>query len=243
MPSRKLFVFEGKKPEVNIIEAFPKIFSDISSNENTVSVYGNNIYHLYKEIKEDKYLDIFKLLKEKGNNKEALEGFDADDFSGIYLFFDHDGHDIVASDNKLSGLFDNETECGKLYISYPMAEALKHFSDKIDFKNLTAPINENKSYKKNVDRDNSKEYKDFRKYDHNTWVELIKVHLKKGNFIVNDTFSLPTSIFSQGEILSNQQQKYINPNCTVAVLSAFPVFLLDYYGAKRLSKKLDFEEN
>ena len=73
-------------------------------------------------------------------NKHSLtssaqsERFDREDFSEGYLFFDYDGHqkNLSKYDEKdaleqMLMSFDNETENGKLYISYPMVEALRDF--------------------------------------------------------------------------------------------------------------------
>ena len=56
------------------------------------------------------------------------------------------------------------------------------------------------------------------------------------NFIVNDDFSLPKESISQSEIFDKQLEKYINIDSTIAILSAFPVFLFDYYGFQTINK-------
>ncbi|MBK8723702.1 MAG: hypothetical protein IPL95_16035 [Saprospiraceae bacterium] len=84
---------------------------------------------MYSEISQDQFIDTFSLLKDIKENKETLKNFKRSDFSQIYMFFDYDGQVTNAGDNKLSELlkfFNEETEMGKLYISYPMVEALKH---------------------------------------------------------------------------------------------------------------------
>ena len=55
---------------------------------------------------------------------------------------------------------------------------------------------------------------------------LIKLNLKKMNHIVNNTYSLPLNIISQEIIFSNQLEKYIKIDSTVAILSSFPVLFL-----------------
>jgi hypothetical protein len=44
--------------------------------------------------------------------------------------------------------FNEETENGKLYVSYPMVEALKHIESACDFKDLTVTAKDNIHYKK-----------------------------------------------------------------------------------------------
>ena len=189
---------------------------------------------IYQEIVDDEYLDTFNLLKERGMKKnQILHEYRRQDFAEIYLFFDYDGHSTLADDGKLKKLleyFDDETDKGKLYVSYPMAEALKHISCFEDFKDLTVPGKENASYKDMVAKTCLPRLIQYKKYDFETWKQLIEAHLKKMNFVVTDSFSFPIAIVGQSSIFSNQLEKYINAHSTVAVLSAFPVFLHDYYG-------------
>lgn len=62
------------------------------------------------------------------------------------------------------------------------------------------------------------------------WMQLVQNHLKKMNFITTNQFILPQQHIPQSEIFDNQLKKYLELDATVAVLSAFPVFLFDYYG-------------
>ena len=72
-----------------------------------------------------------------------------------------------------------------------------------------------------------------------TWQELIRAHISKMNYLVHDVFDLPKQIELQSEIFSKQLEKHINHKCPkVAVLSAFPIYVLDYYGVETLKKKL-----
>ena len=245
MSSKKLFVFEGQKTEINITKnlakTFSKTFSDAFSSDDVKCAYCTTIYDLYNKIYEDEYLDIFMLLKEKEFNKEILKDFNRDDFAEIYLFFDYDGHTNQANDNNLLriiDLFKEETAFGKIFISYPMVEALKHFSSTIDFKNLEVKAKEKIKYKKIVDQNGDAKYMHFNKYDKNIWIELIEIHLKKMNFIVHGSFSIPHNTISQNEIFTSQLEKYIKTDSTIAVLSAFPIFLFDYYGYNTINNLL-----
>ena len=52
--------------------------------------------------------------------------------------------------------FDNETENGKLYISYPMIESLREMNTKIeDYKSLYVPIDELIHYKQYVSEESN----------------------------------------------------------------------------------------
>ena len=149
MSNKILLVFEGEKTEDQIVASFTKhIF-----NDKTVitCAFCAEIYQLHRALVDDEDLDTFSLLKDIPNNKEILKDFTRDDFAEIYLFFDYDGHSTLASDNALFemlDIFDEETDLGKLYISYPMVESIKHFSEELDFKNLKVEAKKNIKYKK-----------------------------------------------------------------------------------------------
>lgn len=225
-----LFVFEGKK-EKSIAGSFKEYFSD--SYRIVECAYCTTIYSLYRKISDDGDLSLFGILKEIVGN-EHLRRYKSKQFAEIYLFFDYDGHSSNADDNKLKDAiqyFNEETDYGKLYISFPMVEALKHYDyDDEKFKNLRVSCKENISYKKIVNRECNEAFIDFNRYENNIWVILIKLHIKKMNFIVNDNFSIPNSLIPQIEIFQSQLKKYINVDCSVSVLSAFPMFLFDYFG-------------
>ncbi len=237
--SNILFVFEGERTEKQITDNLTKYFI----NENTIvqCAYCNDVYELYKEIVGDEDLDTFALLKQIPQNQGILSEYKRVDFAEIYLFFDYDGHDNWADDDNLReviNFFNEETERGKIFISYPMIEALKHYSDSIDFQHLTVKAKENIRYKKMVGDQAKNELKQIKKYTKAIWVQLIEIHLKKMNFIINDVFELPANQISQIDIFLKQLEKFIRRDARVAVLSAFPVFLFDYYGYKYISNLL-----
>ena len=240
MSTKILFVFEGAKTEKNIVKNLSKFFA----NENTIisCAYCTTIYKMYKEISNDNDLDTFNLLKSIEFNKETLKEYKRSDFAEIYMFFDYDGHATNASDKKLRELlsfFNEETEKGKLYLSYPMVESLKHIENYDDFEHLKVPCKTDIDYKKIVRENGLENLKLFIKYDEEIWKILIAVHLKKMNKIVNNSYELPNEIIDQRIIFNNQENKYINIDKTVAVLSSFPMFLHDYYGNQEVKKRLN----
>jgi len=226
------------------------------------TIYDAEIYQLYEQLKnEDFALDIVNLLKERSQkNAERLNGYNRDSFAYIYLFFDYDAHATKADDDKLSEMlefFDNETENGMLYVSYPMVEAIRHYRDMESFKTLTVKCKRrNCPYKDDCDEVeaclNEPHYKTFvatdcriqltniNSYSKEVWQELIRAHVSKMNYLVNDRFELPEDVESQQTIFDKQVQKHIDHKCPmVAVLSAFPLYVLDYYGAEGLKEKLE----
>lgn len=237
MSTKILFIFEGEKTENQITENLTKFFI----NENTIvtCAYCSTIYQVYKEILVDDDLDTFTLLKGRIQNQKILKDYYRDDFAEIYMFFDYDGHDIIADDSKLKELlefFNEETEKGKLYISYPMIESLKHIADFNDFKELKVKCKEKINYKNLVSTNCLNQLQDFTNYKYETWQKLIETHLFKMNYIVNSAYSLPENIIPQLDVFSNQLVKYINIDSTVGVLNSFPVFLHDYYGNNKIKE-------
>jgi len=230
-----LFIFEGKKTEPLIFENLKQYFLEKKESniiQDIIISYDTVIYKLYKQFFIDDILDedldLVTILKPKNKNDNIVI---RDSVSEIYLFFDYDNHATNASDDKLFkmlNLFNNETEKGKLFISYPMVEALQHIQSGVNFKNTVAKCE--KLYKKKARANCDNEFLHFNDYSINTWNYLIEQHIKKANFIVNDKYEYQDEIIEQLVIFENQKEKYIKQNNKVAVLSSFPLFLLNYYG-------------
>ncbi len=233
-----LFIVEGKKTEPLIIDNLKEEFFNNNENiptKNIIVSYGTVIYGLYKKfLDENGELDLdkdtFPILKDIDNK---LQNIKRKSINQIYLFFDYDGHASNAKADKLFdmlNLFSDETEKGKLYISYPMVESLRHIKDGTNFKNTTAKSEPN--YKK-ISQNCNENLLHFNDYDKNIWLNMINQHSKKANFIITNDFKFPEKIIEQITIFENQKEKYINIDNKVAVLSAFPIFLLDYYGVQK----------
>ena len=256
-----LFIFEGEKTENVIVKSLEKsVFKD----EKVIKcAFAADIYQLYETFSKDEYLDIFSSIRTLNErNAETLKGYDRDDFSEIHLFFDYDGN---ATDNKrktgddkikeMLDYFNNETEQGKLYISYPMVEAIRHFEDHDSFKELKAKCKgrncpnqesckdvevclEEPHYKCLVGTQCPK-MSNMNQYTSLIWKGLINAHLCKMNYVVNDSYSFPEEFVVQSVIFERQLAKYIRQSCPqVAVLSAFPLWIFDYYGSEGTKEKL-----
>lgn len=175
------------------------------------------------------------------------------------MFFDYDAHATAADDQKIDELlsfFDDETEDGLLFISYPMVEAIRHFRDTKSFKSLTVKCKRSNcphlsdcpdkeaclkepTYKQYVATDSRKQLSNMNAYTKPVWQELINAHLCKANYLVKDQFTLPKQLISQKEIFLKQLEKHIHGSCPeVAVLSAFPLYVLNYFGCERIIEKL-----
>lgn len=241
-----LFIFEGQKTEGQVVDALVKQFPVFDATSTARAVYCGDIYQLYGQLEKDEFLDVIELVRERNPiNESILDGIQRDDISQIVLFFDYDGHIPNASDQKITELlacFNAETENGELYISYPMVEAIKHvqpsvcFSDeRIKIEGLSGKKPGITGYKKHVGEIPDATYRNFTTWTKNCCFYIIQEHLKKANALVKGNFIYPSNLISQTEIFEKQVEKHIAPNGEVAVLSAFPLFLLDYYGLEKFS--------
>lgn len=238
--SNILFVFEGEKTENQITASFAEHF--FYDKIVITCAFCAEIYQLHKALVKDKDLDTFALLKEIPQNHDTLKEYNRDDFAEIYLFFDYDGHSTLASDDSLLEMlviFNEETDLGKLYVSYPMVESVKHYSEKLDFKSIKVEAKKNIKYKNLVSLEADNIYLQFSKYTKKIWLDLIVAHLKKMNYIVFDDFSFPIRNISQDLIFENQRIKFIKVDSTVSVLSGFPIFIYDYFGHQNFTEKFE----
>lgn len=241
-------ISEGEKTEKQIINNLQRNFPAFSNKIIFLS-YKTNIYKLFKEIERDEDIDIISLLKErqiKANEvREDIQEIDvsninSDDISQIYLFFDYDGHDPEYSNEKIRQMikiFNNETENGKLYISYPMVEALKHLlKNKVEIENYIVKIKGNNNYKNFVSKNS--DFTDLRKFKFEDWKFIISKNFKRCLFlfeIKNCNYEIYSNIINQESIFNKQLDKYISKEEKVLVLSAFPFFLIEYFGEEFFS--------
>lgn len=253
-----LLIFEGKREDTIYKSLEALFFSSLPKDEPIVRVYDGNIYDLYYTYK--KYggdVDIVSLLKERFE-KRGEQMFDntvkVSDFGEIYLFFDYDFHhgnrpleELNNQVQQMLSVFDNETETGKLYISYPMIEALRY----------TKQLPDNDFYYYTANRDDSKHFKeiaaefsiyknsDFITYKTNytlevrnevrhNWAMLIEQNVKKANWLCTGVKSLPIDIddITPQKLFDVQLRDYVIPDEIVSIVSAFAMFLYDYFGSK-----------
>lgn len=244
-----LCITEGEKAEVEVIRELKKHFII----EDTVQIisFSAEIYQFYRHIKDenDEFLDTFAVLQQRCPDDATLAQYTRDQISEIYLFFDYDGHATKADDKHIMDMlefFDNETEEGKLYISYPMVEAFKEslheevlISDVIRLK--TTLVSLGKAYKAAVNQRCDHEFRQASKRDKDKWRVQLTLHLKTGHYIVKNEYSFPNydvlmADLTQVNIFSHQKEKHIDPNQSVAILSPFVFFILEYRGRPLLEE-------
>lgn len=255
-------IVEGTKTEPLIIKNLNNIFFHHTTIEPIILPACTNIYALWKQIKEDDYeTDIIELVKELSSkqkiktvnnvNETDYKTLNRDDYSEIYLFFDFDGHNNnlpngVDRDKvieKMLAVFDNETENGKMSISYPMIESIKHFSSLklCNFEDVCHyKIAEGGNYKYDVSQIcRIQNVNNIYKSD---WCFIIRKLLVS----ISCLFDLEKCIsrnefrkFTPAIIFDKQLIKHIKTNREVMIISAVPEFLLDYFKIDILEKYLN----
>ena len=244
-----LCITEGgfKKNKINEVSFINKYLKPkyLSKENIEFLCYGTNIYELFRELQNDEFLDTYSIIKKNIKDVDSQPPtYDRDDIAEIYLFFDLDNHATqreliskgIDSISKMLDLFDNETDNGKLYISYPMFEAYKHpiQTHRISHLSLGA------DYKKNVASICDKKLEQLNKLSIEQWNEYLFTHLIYINDFLHNSKSLPEQYivenFTQHYIYQKQLEEYIEPNNTICVVSPFVLFLLDYLGNNLLNK-------
>ena len=266
--SKKIaFVIEENKTEPQIIYNIKEYFFKGLDVVPIILPNATNIYTLWEKIKEDdEETDIIEIVKEEAlkqdqnqsltkidrMNKIDFRKMNRDEFSEVYLFFDYDGHnDNLPKDKNPNDVlksmlktFDNETENGKMYISYPMVEAIKDYSiDTIchEQNNCFSNISIGRNYKKQVS-----DYaliNDFKRLDIIGWKFIIQKYINSCYCLLDIEHSLTKKEFvnrvTPTLIFDKQRHKYINRYGYIMVLSAFPEFLIDYFKEEVLERYLN----
>ena len=249
-----LFVFEGAEREPKIFKTLERLF--FGAGERIVCSFGNNIYELYRQLTElDGDGDIVSVLRE--NNAQLPAGIKSSDFSEIYLFFDYDFQNTNLTLDQMNErlqemleMFDDETDNGKLYVSYPMVESLcytkqlpdEHFVEYMisrkdcterSFKDLArefsfyGSLNFIELPDSGHRRPGKKEIAGVRQ----NWIWLVQQHTSKANFMCEGVPRMPADkeTVSQERIFDAQCGMYLCDGERIAILNGFPLFLFDYF--------------
>ena len=130
--------------------------------------------------------------------------------------------------------FDNETENGKLYISYPMVEALRDYNPGTcgNRENCFVTIEEFGNYKNASSMRSFNPH--FKEYDFDIWKGIIDIFAMRVSclFGLSDTMEYEqySDEVTPYEIYTIEEKEVENQK--IFVLSAFPEFLIDYFGVK-----------
>lgn len=232
---RTLFIFEGEKAERNYFKSLERAFFSGEEDRLLVS-FQNDLYELYSQIAADEDLDIFELVKElnpSASRDEAIKDLRRDQVGQIYLFFDLEPNDEKFSGQRLLNMlrrFNNETEHGKLFISYPMIEAIRDIGDIDDYLKRVVDLSACRGsiYKRLSAERSNRIYQDARKIGKQGWQQLIAANLRKANLLVTGEDEL--HLISDQSSIALAQLNKDSVRDPLPILSAFPIFLADYFG-------------
>lgn len=256
-----LFVFEGVKREPELFRTIETLF--FQNKQNIVCSFGNNIYELYNELKAfEGEGDIVSILRERyigRADSPFTKDIKSSDFSEIYLIFDYDFQNknlpLAVMNNQIDemlDLFDDETDNGRLYINYPMVEAIRYTKTLPDadywrymvsragcvessFKNMAEDFSDYKSLDfltLNIRRTPTEKELKSRKEN---WLLVVSQNVAKANYICRGANIVPKDkdVICQQAVF-NAQKRIISEADSVSILSAFPLFLFDYFPKERI---------
>lgn len=243
MSNRIAVIYEGEKTERILFENIRTIFWKKAEFHFISISAAQNLYMLWNRLKADDFeTGVIDVLKESGVDIGEYTGRD---FAEIYLFFDYDGHqNNLKKDSELIGddvLFemldrlDNETEHGKLYINYPMIEAIRDIDAKEEsYQTSLMPMTDIKYFKKHVGK--KLDFQDFRKINQDGWKCICRASVKRASEILGENIPSLDKEYSefivrvtQNQIFSEQKNRFII-NGELSILSSVPFFLLEYFG-------------
>ncbi|MCD8301384.1 MAG: hypothetical protein LUC44_00015 [Prevotellaceae bacterium] len=213
--------------------------------------------------------DIVALLRQiihKRGENTLDEYSSTSDFAEVFLFFDYDfqnkNENLTVDElnlqvKKMLEYFNEETENGKLYINYPMVEAIRYTKELPDTDYYTYEVSRKYccEFKRLV-----QQFSFYGNFDFITpqrakwegtavslkqnWLYLIDQNVRKANYICHGENVYPEckEAIAQPQIFSAQVSKYVSkPDCMVAVLSAFPLFAYDYVKIGNLLAEANFD--
>jgi len=250
-----LFVFEGEKREPALFNTMEKLFP--IKGHHICCSYGNNIYSLYRKLKEDPDEELISVLHNSAKEKDSSFWEHRREIDEIYLFFDYDKHDQSASDSQLQEMlemFDNEMDKGKLYINYPMVESLFYTKEMPDphFNEYTITLQNLSSFKELCGKFNAYKSSEFCTLPQNleskaeeiqktscekckkNWEHLQSQNVQKAYWLCTQQTMLLPKIpkpLSQKDIFQHQIKDYMEIRREISILNAFPIFLFEYFKA------------
>lgn len=245
--SKILILTEGKSPDKSVIQNINEKF-DIGGEIIWTKV--GTIYAFYKLLKKEyektPYIEMASYIKTRYKSKIS-EDFLSSQISRIYLFFDYDIYSELDSEyddlekisekikeiEEISKFFANETEEGKLYLSFPMIEA------------YSKPVGVNFKYRKENFEELLKNFSNFKskikKETRNRgnacinskYLEIIKFYIENSKKLLD----LKIEEIERIKVLEFENNLLKN-NRKINVFSGIPIFLKEYFGMKKLNKIL-----
>lgn len=252
----KCFIVEGLDRDYRFIKAMVTTFFKGKYDAVTICLPADqNIYMLYKKLQADDFeTDLIELLRENNETaKKELEGIERQSIDEIYMFFDYDIHQNNLSRNQnpieildqMLDFYDNETDHGKLYISYPMVEALYDYRDGYcePANACLFPLDIIDQYKTLIGTKSAHASKHMLR--HEEWRKVLSIFGLRIKCLYNAE-SINYTFFKEQvtakTIFNLQKQLYKEKNSTF-VLSAFPEFLLDYFQSNFWASHMNLRKN
>lgn len=252
-----LFVFEGKEREPKIFKTLEYLF--FKKGQTIVCSFNNNIYELYRQLSEmDGAGDIVSLLREinsENHDSPFSSESKSSDFSEIFLFFDYDFQNknltveqMNAQLSEMFTMFDDETDNGKLYINYPMIEAIRYTKTLPDKEYVNYVVSRSECQERRF-KDIAAGFSSYSNLDYiildfkrepndreinkvaSSWQYLKEQNVSKANFLCTGVVGVPANKddISQKKIFQAEIDKFVLPCNSVSILCAFPIFLYDYF--------------
>jgi len=242
----------------NIYNFYDVLLKDELTEEGTLSLSVDTIPLLQERVRN---------FCRDGRRRELLPGlsqetidrllsYKRNDFAQIFLFFDIELQDPRTDKDevirRLTNIFSDETDNGKLFITYPMIEALKDVTaEGTCDQNCLLPISDIVNYKETVGSRSS--FPDIRKYKEETWKLFCKIAVQRASCLLTENCppcdaltSKPLLSFqkyreqgTQETLYLRQYENHISVKSEVMILSSLPLFLLDYYQESFWKKMID----
>ena len=238
-----LFIVEGESRDLRFAEKMKELFLKGRDDLRVICLpAAQNIYMLYERLAEEDFdLDVVEVLRETvPSAAKCLEGVERDSVDEVFLFFDYDSHQNNApgceSDALVEAMllaFDNEHESGKLYISYPMVEALYDYraGQCQAHSGCFVDNSEIAQYKKMSGEGNVNVGKHM---ELPQWKDAIAAFVLRCKCLLDlDEVSFGTyRELVTVDAIFREEKRMRSEDGSVFVLSAFPEFLLDYFDDK-----------
>lgn len=244
---RIAFIYEGEKAEHRLIDNLCVNFFEMQAEISIIAFpAAGNIYMLWSRLKDDDFeTDVIDVIREMNPDADKILGdIKSSAFSEVYLFFDYDVHsnnvpkeyhdtDVILN---MLQTFNNETEFGKLYVSYPMVESLREISlEKETYETVSVTIDNKKLKYKNYVSVYA-DYQNFSRISVPMWHTACRASARRANLIVQNQNTMPDynefiDHLTQQNIYKAQLQRFVKPKCEVGVINGVPLFLLEYFDA------------
>ena len=253
-----LFIFEGAKYEPPLYNGIKALFFPRATDQIICS-FCSSIYTFYKRLKDEfgEFADVVDVLKtelEKTDPENKLFKCKSSDIESVYLFFDYDFYrgDLETKNAQVLELleyFNEETDSGRLYVSYPMIESIQYTKELPDAQFHTYSVKREDSvgviFKKAARRFCAYDGYAFLK-DAENWRGLVEQHAMKANLLTKGVYDWPLAKddVAQMPLFEAQLEKHVLTNDEVAILNAFPMFLYEYFPKDKFkaAEKLEIEE-